>query len=1035
MYLDGRGITKNPSSAFEWFRFAADIGSSAAQIQISHFFETGTVVNHDCHIAMSWLLKAANDGKMTKQDNEAQQLYFYIADFYYKGHDDFEKDLNKAKYWYEKAAELDHPDALLCLGYMYQHGEGVVGIDYFKALDWYSKAAHHEKTGGSAFFNIGLLYRQGHGAFEENSHTAFIYFLQAAVVGHAKSQFKTALMYQNGEGDVEKDFQQAYTWYTASEENKNYKVAQYNIGHLYRDGYGDFKQDFKMAFQWYQLAADQGYELAEVQLGILYHNGSGVEKNYHQALYWYSKSESNTQDPITQYNIAKLYLHGYGDFKEDTAKAVEWMRKAAEQGDSEAQFKMGVMYHNGAGVNKNYWEANTWYLKSIEQREDKDDDLCFLNLAKLHRFGYADFNKDEALALYYYKVAADLGNRQAMVQLGIMYQNGAGIPNKDHKTALSWYTKVSDDDEDAYLAFYNIGNIYFHGVPDVIMQDYKEAFKWFMKAALKDDSESQYMIGVMYNDGLGVLKDVNKAIEWYQKSSDKGYVDAKYALALLYHTGNDGVGKDEPLALKLYLEVLSKTDFGYGYNNVGYMYETGAANLPVNYKIAMEYYLKADKFGCSSATNTIGIFYLNGYGVEKDYAKAFQWLTKAMEDGSVQAIAELGKMYFHGQFVERDQEVAYDLFKSAMDLGHEPSSIQWYLDQINTTSGVPVADMASPELSTTNRIIENKLSLETIAEHKYSSDKEHMEQEAIEEEQGITQSLSTERRIELLEEQLRLQSLEMERLLRMNSPVNYHPPVSQTGIATRVEPFHFVVPTPITTNDYKNVTMVSGDSGHQPIYSVQPQREFQYRSTSSSSNIKIESHKLLNIDDDLGPSSLKTVDVMKPEEVDLLSEQPMSPSQAVAMPPLIRDDGTTSTLSIFEELSLISFDDNTTAVNTKPDIKDDARVYIVNKPNEISSIQNKPNSLDDLLVGSSSNSKRIQKIESLEDDYLIETFVRKASIKRTVENRGNLARNNSKSQNSPNNSSVRSRANNNIDRFVPYLGVDERSSNNTPFPQ
>ena len=42
-------------------------------------------------------------------------------------------------------------------------------------------------------------------------------------------------------------------------------------------------------------------------------------------------------------------------------------RKAAEQGDSNAQLSLGSCYQFGKGVNKDYAEAEKWYLKAIEQ--------------------------------------------------------------------------------------------------------------------------------------------------------------------------------------------------------------------------------------------------------------------------------------------------------------------------------------------------------------------------------------------------------------------------------------------------------------------------------------------------------------------------------------------------------------------------------------------------------------------------------------------------------------------------------------------
>ena len=48
------------------------------------------------------------------------------------------------------------------------------------------------------------------------------------------------------------------------------------------------------------------------------------------------------------------------------------------------------------------------------------------------------------------------------------------------------------------------------GVP----QDYKEAVKWYTKAAEQGDVDAQYNLGLMYYNGEGVPKDLVQAYAW-----------------------------------------------------------------------------------------------------------------------------------------------------------------------------------------------------------------------------------------------------------------------------------------------------------------------------------------------------------------------------------------------------------------------------------------------------------------------------------------------------------------------------------------
>lgn len=46
---------------------------------------------------------------------------------------------------------------------------------------------------------------------------------------------------------------------------------------------------------------------------------------------------------------------------------MKWYKKAAELGYEWGQFNLGNMYELGKGVEQDYKEALTWYLKAAEQ--------------------------------------------------------------------------------------------------------------------------------------------------------------------------------------------------------------------------------------------------------------------------------------------------------------------------------------------------------------------------------------------------------------------------------------------------------------------------------------------------------------------------------------------------------------------------------------------------------------------------------------------------------------------------------------------
>ena len=57
-------------------------------------------------------------------------------------------------------------------------------------------------------------------------------------------------------------------------------------------------------------------------------------------------------------------------------------------------------------------------------------------------------------------------------------------------------------------------------------QDFKEAVKWFRKAALQGDADAQFNLGLMYINGEGVPQDYVTAYAWHNIAAANGNTDA-----------------------------------------------------------------------------------------------------------------------------------------------------------------------------------------------------------------------------------------------------------------------------------------------------------------------------------------------------------------------------------------------------------------------------------------------------------------------------------------------------------------------------
>jgi TPR repeat protein len=174
---------------------------------------------------------------------------------------------------------------------------------------------------------------------------------------------------------------------------------------------------------------------------------------------------------------------------------------------------------------------------------------------------------DRALARDY-QSAADAGDPVAMGRLGVLFQQGIGLP-QSYTEAIKWYTRAAEAGNAE--AMNNLGTLYVsgHGVP----QDYAEAKKWYQRAADAGSVMAMINIAKMYYLGVGVARSYPEAANWFRLASIRGSAMAMNSLSLMYDSGM-GVSQDRSLAVSLVKEA-ARLGYGPAMANLGAMYETG----------------------------------------------------------------------------------------------------------------------------------------------------------------------------------------------------------------------------------------------------------------------------------------------------------------------------------------------------------------------------------------------------------------------------------------------------------------------------
>ena len=128
---------------------------------------------------------------------------------------------------------------------------------------------------------------------------------------------------------------------------------------------------------------------------------------------------------------------------------------------------------------------------------------------------------DFATALREWTPLAKQGNADAQYNLGVMYNEGKGVP-QDDKTAVKWY-KLAAKQGYAH-AQYNLGVMHERG--EGVPEDYKTAVKWYKLAAEQGYADAQGNLGAMYAMGKGVIQDNVYAHMWLNFAASSGKENA-----------------------------------------------------------------------------------------------------------------------------------------------------------------------------------------------------------------------------------------------------------------------------------------------------------------------------------------------------------------------------------------------------------------------------------------------------------------------------------------------------------------------------
>ncbi|KAL9556707.1 hypothetical protein PS6_002187 [Mucor atramentarius] len=574
-------------------------------------------------------------------------------------------------------------------------------VDYLKQ----SVAAGNRKSE----FSLGLLLETG--AIQDATFCAKDYYLKSANKGYAPAQIQLAnILLRNNSPE-------GISWLSKAARLGDPR-AFYHLGESYEFG-KCVKSDPIIAAHNYQTAADKySHRMSEFRLGMHYlHGGLGLEKDVSKAFIYLERAAKGGY-PDAQYLLGMMYrdnkvpLRGSvrqtsAELTKNKKEAFRWIRKAANQRMHTAITQIASCYEDGVGTPVNYASATEYYeiathipgkyLPSAQQT--------------YARFLHKNGKYEKALQMYLYASGLERSplnthppnaviarTAKRMVALLYLDEKDTTTPYKPKKAfdLLTELASAPDGDADAH---YWIAVCHEEGVPGVVESNLAKAFEHYVTAANLGSSDSQFQVGHMLCKGIGVTEDRLEAFKWFQKAAEKNNAKALYYIGIYYYNGSGSIQKDHQQA-RIYfkrsaelghiesmvsfaqicqeklkeqgallsaseIESLQAESFKWYTKAAKQDHTTALRELGRLYgakgddKTSSECYLKASNLNDALSTLFLGGYYENGQGVVQNKQTALKYYTKAIELGQPTALFAIAELYEKLQ----EYEKAYTYYK------------------------------------------------------------------------------------------------------------------------------------------------------------------------------------------------------------------------------------------------------------------------------------------------------------------------------------------------------------------------------------
>jgi TPR repeat protein len=283
------------------------------------------------------------------------------------------------------------------------------------------------------------------------------------------------------------------------------------------------RNDAAAAFHAASAGRDKGDAACTYLLGQMHELGHGVPTaNPAKAFALYEEAaQAGVPEALTAY--ARCLESGTGTAV-NLPKAMFYWQKAAESGDPPAMGRMGQAELEGLGRPANPAAALPWLEKAAAAR----DPLGMWLLSRCYDTGRAGLTPSIEKAVQLCTKAARAGQVEAIQRMGELYATGRGLPN-DPVAATGWFRHAADYGH--VPAYVSLALCYLNGTG--CRQNDRIAFEFATAAAKAGHPRGFYLLGRIYEEGLGLPPDPISGLTWHLRAYLNGVPEAKTAVERL----------------------------------------------------------------------------------------------------------------------------------------------------------------------------------------------------------------------------------------------------------------------------------------------------------------------------------------------------------------------------------------------------------------------------------------------------------------------------------------------------------------------